>query len=384
MASMTNSKQQRSKPNFPKPQLAKKLTQQLVAWYEASHRDLPWRNTRDPYEVWVSEIMLQQTQVDTVIPYYHRFLKQFPTIEALALAPQDLVLKQWEGLGYYARARNLQKAAQTILQKHKGVFPKKSDAVEALCGIGKSTAGAILTFSYGKPHPILDGNVKRVLSRLIAEKRPVDDKAVVELLWQVSAQLLPKQAEVAYCLNQALMELGATCCTPRNPKCDVCPWVTDCKAYQEQLQEHIPQKGKKLVQPHYTIAVGVVFNHKNQILIAQRPEQGLLGGLWEFPGGKCLPNETLAQCVERELLEETGLSVKVESQIESVKHAYTHFKITMHAFRCSVISGKAQPKASQKIKWVSSDALSEFAFPKANLKIIESLKQSNFEQPVLL
>jgi len=341
--------------------------EQLITWYRQSHRDLPWRKTSDPYAIWVSEIMLQQTQVATVLPYYERFLTQYPTIQSLAEASLDSVLKSWEGLGYYARARNLHKAAQKI---NPGKFPDTFEEVFALPGIGQSTAGAILTFAFKQPHPILDGNVKRVLSRFYA---------VEQVQWEHSAGLLPQDPQEAYDFNQALMELGATLCTPKQPQCNSCPWQTDCQAHALGLQDQLPVKPPKKISPHYTIGVGVI--HQNdKILIALRPEDGLLGGLWEFPGGKCQPEESLKDCVARELLEETGLTVSVGSKIATVNHAYTHFKITLHAFHCEVISGQAEPKTSQQLMWVSLKEIDRYAFPKANKHVLEALKSKTDRQ----
>lgn len=358
------------------------VSQKLLAWYRFSHRDLPWRNTSDPYAIWLSEIMLQQTQVQTVLPYYDRFLAHYPTIAHLADAPIDDVLKQWEGLGYYARARNLHQAAKKIIGEHEGLFPDTFEAVHALPGIGQSTAGAILTFAHRKPHPILDGNVKRVLSRLEGITESVMDKAVIDQLWGKSAELLPDDAEDAFDFNQAVMELGATLCTPKNPECGRCPWQTDCQANLKGLQNEIPRKEPTKVTPHHTIGVGVIWKD-DRILIALRPEQGLLGGLWEFPGGKCKPDETLQDCVKREILEETGLTVQVGQKLETVKHAYTHFKITLHAFECHYVQGEAVPKASQALKWVTLDEIDQFAFPKANKKVLETLKLNPGKQLLL-
>lgn len=353
----------------------KSVSEKLVVWYRAGHRTLPWRETGNPYHIWLSEIMLQQTQVVTVLPYYARFLERFPTIAALAEAPIDDVLKAWEGLGYYARARNLHKAAKTIISAHGGEFPQTFEAVHALPGIGQSTAGAILTFAFGKPHPILDGNVKRVLSRLLGTREPIEDKAVLQTLWQTSQALLPLEDPAsAYDFNQALMELGATLCTPKQPQCERCPWQTDCVAFKNGWQNKIPVKKPAKASPHYTIGIGVIRRDSDdRILIALRPAEGLLGGLWEFPGGKCKPDESLVACVAREILEETGLTVQVGPKIASVKHAYTHFKITMHAFACEYVSGTAEPKASQELRWVALDEIQQYAFPKANKRVLEAL-----------
>jgi A/G-specific adenine glycosylase len=343
----------------------------LVAWYRAHHRDLPWRNTSDPYHIWLSEIMLQQTQVRTVLDYYRRFLERYPTIADLAAAPLDDVLKSWEGLGYYARCRNLHKAAQMVVQKFQGKFPCTLEEVQALPGIGRSTAGAILTFAYRQKHPLLDGNVKRVLSRVLDIGEDIAQNAVVNKLWEHSEALLAQTSD-AYAYNQAIMELGATVCLPQNPRCLLCPVQGHCIAQARGTQHERPVKTTKKATPHHHIAVGVIWKD-GKILIQQRPAEGLLGGLWEFPGGKQEPGEALENTVLREIEEELGIQVQVQKHIASVKHAYTHFKITLHAYHCQYISGHPQPKAAQECRWVSPDRLPDFAFPKANKAVLEQV-----------
>lgn len=343
----------------------------LTQWYKTDHRQLPWRNTTDPYAIWLSEIMLQQTQVKTVLDYYRRFLAQYPTIGALAAAPPDDVLKLWEGLGYYARCRNLQKAAKVIMEKHQGRFPDTLEDAEALPGIGRSTAGAILTFAYGQKHPLLDGNVKRVLSRVYDLDQDIQATATIKVLWQYSQTLL-SESEEPHLYNQAIMELGATVCLPQNPRCLLCPVKSFCEAYAHGTQHERPVKAAKKATPHLTIAVGVIW-HEDRILIQQRPEEGLLGGLWEFPGGKKEEGESLEQTVAREIEEELCIQVSVGELITSVKHAYTHFKITLHAYHCQYISGEPQSRASQGWRWVKPDELTRYAFPKANKTVLETL-----------
>ncbi|MCE3233873.1 MAG: mutY [Vampirovibrio sp.] len=341
----------------------------LTGWYLASHRDLPWRNTNNPYHIWLSEIMLQQTQVKTVIDYYHRFLQQYPTIQSLAEAPLDSVLKLWEGLGYYARCRNLHKAAQIIMSQHGGEFPKTLAEAEALPGIGKSTAGAILTFSYGQKHPLLDGNVKRVLSRIFDIEEDIQQAGVIKRMWQHSTDLLT-ESDDPYHYNQAIMELGATVCLPQNPRCLLCPVKEFCSAQAHGTQHERPVKSAKKTTPHFDIGVGVIW-HNGKILIQQRPAEGLLGGLWEFPGGKQEPDEAINETILREIREELELDVTVRELITTVKHAYSHFKITLHAYHCDYISGTPQPKACDAWQWVTPDELSQFAFPKANKTVLE-------------
>ncbi|MBY0404499.1 MAG: A/G-specific adenine glycosylase [Cyanobacteria bacterium] len=355
------------------PPLKEGFAENLVDWYLHSHRDLPWRNTKDPYHIWLSEIMLQQTQVNTVLAYYERFLKAFPTIQALAEAPADKVLKLWEGLGYYARCRNLHQSAKNIVTHHGGVFPNTFKEVHALPGIGQSTAGAILTFAYGQKHPILDGNVKRVLTRLYNEHEDPSLPAVSKKLWGYSEALLSDSKD-PYSFNQAIMELGATLCTPQSPSCLLCPVQKQCDGFKNGCQEDLPTKAASKKIPHFEIGAGVIV-HEGMILIQQRPEKGLLGGLWEFPGGKQKPGESIEETVSREVTEELGIEVKVLSKIATVPHAYTHFKITLHAFLCEFISGTPVSNASQQWKWVLPEALETYAFPKANKKVLEVLPQ---------
>lgn len=354
----------------------------LTRWYNHHRRDLPWRNTKDPYAIWVSEIMLQQTQVNTVIPYYERFLTQFPTVEDLANAPLDQVLKAWEGLGYYGRCRNMHKAAQMIRDEYQCQFPSTLEAIQALPGIGQSTAGAIATFAFATPSPILDGNVKRVLARLMGLQTPLQDTTTIKQLWSLSHQLVPHDPQVAYDLNQGLMELGATLCSLKKPTCNQCPWQSACVAYETGQQDTLPLSTPKKPTPHYDIGVGVVWKG-DQVMITLRPAEGLLGGLWEFPGGKCEPGESTKDCVVRELKEETDITVSVGSKLLEVKHAYTHFKVTLHVYECFYTHGTAKPLVAQDLKWVTLEELSQFAFPKANNHIIDFLKTQPARQLTL-
>lgn len=349
------------------------FAQALIEWYKADHRQLPWRETQDPYAIWLSEIMLQQTQVKTVLDYYRRFLAKYPTIQSLATAPPDEVLKLWEGLGYYARCRNLQKAAQVMVEKHQGQFPQTLEEAEALPGIGRSTAGAILTFAYGQKHPLLDGNVKRVISRIYDLDQDIQLSATIKTMWQASAELL-EESNQPHLYNQAIMELGATVCLPQNPRCLLCPVKAFCDACDRGTQHERPVKAAKKASPHYTIAVGVIWKGA-QVLIQQRPEGGLLGGLWEFPGGKQEANEVLTETVYREIQEELEIEVSVGELITSVKHAYTHFKITLYAYHCQYISGEPNPKACQDWRWVNPEELQTYAFPKANKTVLEVMLQ---------
>jgi len=360
------------KSGLPKQGFAKAL----VAWYQQNARTLPWRETKDPYAIWVSEIMLQQTQVNTVIPYYHRFLERFPTIQTLAAANEDHVLKLWEGLGYYARARNLQKAARQMVVDHGGDFPHTLEEAETLTGIGRSTAGAILTFSRGQAHPLLDGNVKRVLSRLYDIDQPVSDTAVLQKLWHYSADLLGQSTD-SYSFNQAIMELGAVLCTQKTPSCLICPVQAYCDAKDAGSQAERPVKVKKKPIKHHHIGAAVIWHPNGQILIQQRPKEGLLGGLWEFPGGKQEPDESIEVTVLREIEEELGIAIEVGQKVAAVKHAYTHFKITLHAFYCRYVSGEPVPRCADDWAWVKPENLRDYAFPKANHPVIDHILSDN-------
>jgi A/G-specific adenine glycosylase len=349
------------------------LTREALDWYANAGRDLPWRHSCDPYAIWVSEIMLQQTQVKTVIPYYHRWLAQFPTVEHLALADLQQVLKAWEGLGYYSRARNLHRAAQEIMQYHHGVFPTQLEDVLALPGIGRTTAGGILSAAFNQPVAILDGNVKRVLARLVA--LPVPPTKATKQLWQLSEALLDREHPREF--NQALMDLGATVCTPKNPDCNSCPWIPHCQAYNLGIQSQLPMRETSSPLPHKTIGVAVIWNEQGQILIDRRRAQGLLGGLWEFPGGKIELGETIEECIKREIKEELGIEIEVGDRLISIDHAYSHFRVTLNVHHCRHLTGVPQPIECDEVRWVTLDELDEFPFPKANIQIIAALRQKS-------
>jgi A/G-specific adenine glycosylase len=315
--------------------------------------------------------MLQQTQVKTVLPYFERWMHQFRDIQSLARADLQTVLKAWEGLGYYARARNLHRSAQHICDRHQGEFPQTYDEVLALPGIGRSTAGGILSAAFGQAYPLLDGNVKRVLARLIA--LPVPPAKALGQLWDLSAEILDDQHPRDF--NQAIMDLGATCCTPKNPTCLLCPWRPFCQAYQTHQQQQLPMTERRAPLPHKQIGVAVIWNDRQQILIDRRPDEGLLGGLWEFPGGKLEAGESYQDCVRREIREELAIDVEVGDHLITVTHAYSHFKVSLHVYHCRHVAGDPQPLESQEIRWVTLDELDQFPFPKANSKIIAALRQ---------
>jgi len=342
----------------------------LLRWYDTHQRDLPWRQSKDPYRILVSEIMLQQTQVQTVIPYYQRWLKPFPSFAALAKAPLNPVLKQWEGLGYYSRARNLHKLAQTVMAQYRGQLPATFDELKALPGIGRYTAGAVLSIAFGQDYSVVDGNVMRVLARYFGIREDITLAATQKHVWGLAERLVPHGKAGDY--NQALMELGATICTSRSPLCPKCPVRQSCKALQKGLQNDLPVKKKKQPVPHFHIGAGVIW-HQGKILISQRPLKGLLGGLWEFPGGKQERGESLRETVRREIEEELGIRVNVGRKLAEVDHAYSHFKITLHAHDCAYESGKVQSLGVMNWRWVKPQELRKFAFPAANQPVIRKL-----------
>lgn len=314
--------------------------------------------------------MLQQTQVKTAIPYYERWLATFPTLEALAAANLQQVLKVWQGLGYYARARNLHAAAQVIVQRYQGSFPQQLQDVLELPGIGRTTAGGILSAAFNQPVAILDGNVKRVLARLTA--LPTPPAKALKQLWQFSETLLDPANPRDF--NQALMDLGATLCTPQNPTCLLCPWMSQCQAYNLGLQSELPMRETSSPLPHKLIGVAVIWNEQQQILIDKRRQNGLLGGLWEFPGGKVEAGESFEACIQREIMEELGIEIEVREHLITIDHTYTHFRVTLNVYHCRYLSGEPQPIECDEIRWVSLEEIDQFPFPKANEKIITALR----------
>lgn len=346
----------------------------LLPWFAKNARDLPWRaEPRPPYAVWISEIMLQQTRVDTVIPYFRRFLARFPDPAALAAAPLQDVLKLWENLGYYTRARQIHKTSKILVRDHGGQLPSAPVQLAALPGLGPYTTAAIASFAFGHPLAVLDGNVIRVFSRLLALRDDVGLPATKKQLQLLADDLLlrDKPGET----NEAWMELGALICTPRNPRCLKCPLRGACRAAKLKTPETFPKKKKKMKVPHKVVGAAVLLNAKNQILIAQRnPEGGMLAGLWEFPGGKIAEGETMPQCIARELKEEMGIDIEVGAHLVTVPHAYTHFTIELHAHFARIISGRPRHLECADHAWVALGQFDDYPFSKADLDIIRALR----------
>lgn len=345
----------------------------LLQWFKRHRRRLPWREKRSPYTTWISEIMLQQTRVEQAEAYFLRFIKRFPTIEALAEAPLDQILKTWEGLGYYSRARNIKQTAQILISRYQGRIPRDFDTLVGLPGIGPSTAGAILSLAYRLPYPVLDGNVRRVLTRFFHIEGDPRENRFQKRLWELCRRLLPPRRPGPF--NEALMELGALLCTPKRPDCVNCPLKADCRGFQGGRPENLPHRKPVKKIPHYPVTAAVILR-RGRILITRRPEKGLLGGLWEFPGGKQEKGETLRECLKREIREELGIEIEVGKAFLRIQHAYSHFRITLHCFFCRILQGRITPLQVSDYRWVTPQALKEYPFPRADQKVIEYLSQS--------
>lgn len=347
------------------------VARDLLAWYHAHRRPLPWRETSDPYAIWVSEAMLQQTRVDTVIPYYHRFLEAFPTAHALAAADLDAVLKRWEGLGYYSRARNLHRAAGRVVVDHGGHLPGTAAELAKLPGFGPYMSAAVASIAFGEAVPVMDGNVARILTRKFAIGEPPAGRATRARLLALAGGMMP--ADAAGDFNQAMMELGATVCTPKGPDCGACPWAAGCAARIAGTPEAFPMKVAKRASPHHDIAVAVV-ERDGELLLVRRPERGLLGGLWEFPGGRCDAGETPCQGVGRRLQERFGLPVEPIGALSPVRHVFTHRKVTLHPFRCRAGEGEVRPVYHVEHRWVPLSEVGGLALPRAHEKIAAALR----------
>ncbi len=350
--------------------MASTVAQALLSWYAENARDLPWRRQRDPYAVWVSEVMLQQTRAETVVPYYLRWMDRFPTMEDLAEASRDEVLGMWEGLGYYRRAHNLHQAAQILVDEHDGELPDKVDELRDLPGIGPYTAAAIAAIAFNRDVIAIDGNLRRVLSRLIDltidPRSPGGDRRLRS--WALR-ECPSGQSSI---FNQALMDLGATVCIPRTPNCDACPLVRFCLAFRRGVQDTRPVRSPRKQIPHITVTAAVL-RDRGRVLIARRPEGVLLGGLWEFPGGRLEPQETLEACLRREIGEELGIEIEVGAKLGAFDHAYTHFRVTVHAFECMQIGGEPQALEHTEIRWVSPERLGEYPMGKIDRAIADTI-----------
>ncbi len=346
-----------SPASLPAPVDRRRLARRLLAWFRQNARDLPWRRDRDPYAIWVSEVMLQQTQVATVIPFFERFLKTFPTLADLAAADEQDVLRLWEGMGYYRRARDLHRAARLLHAARGGQIPDDPDTFRALPGVGRYTAGAVLSQAFDRRLPILEANTQRVLARLLGLRGDVRSTAVRRTLWQAAEALLPRR-EVGH-FNQALMEVGALVCTPRAPDCPSCPLAEWCTARREGLQEEIPAR-VPAAPPVEVREAAVVVRRGSRVLLAQRPPRGRWAGMWEFPHGPLANGETYEQAAARVVNELAGLDADLGQELLTVRHGITRFRITLVCFEASHRRGRFRSEFYDCAVWVRPDQLASY------------------------
>ena len=350
------------------------ITYILLEWYRNNARRLPWRESKDPYCIWISEVMLQQTRVETVSPYYERWMQVFPDVDSLAAASEDEVLKLWEGLGYYNRARNIVKTARKLRDDCESKLPETAAELRKLPGVGPYIAGAISSIAFSKCEPALDGNGLRVLARLMNFHLPVNQIKNKKIIKDELIKLLPEKDPGD--LNQGVMDFGSLICVPAKPLCNFCPLKECCFAYRYGKQNQLPINFKKKKIPHYAVVAGVLMQN-GKVLIDKRVSDGLLGGMWEFPGGKVEKSETLQEALARELKEELGITATVMDKFGEYKHAYTHFKVTVHAFVASIESGKPTALEAEEIRWVRFGELDQFPMGKIDRSISHDLQLSH-------
>ena len=353
------------------PRSIRRIRGPLLRWYDANRRDLPWRRTSDPYAIWISEAMLQQTRVETVIPYWERFLEAFPDVASLARADLDEIYSVWTGLGYYSRARHLKAAAESIVAEHGGRLPETAAELRKLKGIGRYTAGAVASIAFDQEEPLVDGNVIRVLTRLLGVREDSSQKAVVEALWDAAAELVrgPRPGD----LNQALMELGATLCTPRSPHCLACPIRRHCDGHARGDAESLPRKPKRKAQKRMR-AVAAWIERGGRILAVRRPERGLMAGLWELPGGEISSDEKAGDRVHAVLAERVGLVARNPEPVGRVEHLFTHRRLELDVFRCRADKG-ARVRLDDYVahRWTRPEALLELPHAGPTRKAMELL-----------
>ncbi len=341
----------------------KEFQHNLLTWYSENKRDLPWRKTSNPYHIWVSEIMLQQTRVDTVIPYFNNFIEQFPTIEALAEADEEAVLKAWEGLGYYSRARNLQAAVREVKESYGGTVPNNEEEISTLKGVGPYTAGAILSIAFGKPVPAVDGNVMRVLSRILLVQDDISKVKTRKAFERAVRKLIPDDSASSF--NQALMELGAVVCTPKSPGCLLCPVQTECQAFHKGMQHELPVKAKKKPPKPVNMAVAVL-EQDNHFLILKRPDEGLLANLWEFPNCEIDTQSDTKQQLHSFLNEDWGLDVQLRDHVLTFEHTFSHIKWKLDVYRGVLHTNLIE---TEEVKLATIAELDRYPFSVSHQKI---------------
>lgn len=359
------------------PSRVRALRRRLLDHYDRHRRDLPWRLEKDPYRIWVSEVLLQQTRVETVVPFYRRWMERFPTLEALAEADREEVMAVWSGLGYYRRARNLHAAARLVRDRG-GALPSEPRELSALPGIGRYTAGAVASIAFGRPEPAVDGNVRRVLARLFDLDRPTAGG-----LEALARELVPDDRPGDF--NQALMELGATVCRPRRPACEACPLGSLCRARECGTVECRPGSRRRPEVPRFAVGTAVLSSTEGRFLLARRPEDGLLGGTWEFPGAIARPRESAARAARRAAgrwLGEQAPAASPRTAWTVVTHAFSHRRHVYHAFRFGPVAERSVESAVNQrdglpawtaAEWVAPDAAGRRALPAAQKAILRSL-----------
>lgn len=345
------------------------IARKLLRWYSSRQRNLPWRLRPVPYRVWVAEIMAQQTRLESMLPYYRRWLRRFPTLKSLATASEQDVLSLWEGLGYYSRARNLRTAAQIVVKEHGGKLPSTVEGLMELPGIGRYTAGAIASLAFGADAPAVDGNAIRVLARVFNVELPADSSAAQARFWALAAEHLPHGQAAAY--NQALMDLGAEICMPRNPQCAVCPLQKPCLAYALNVQEERPVKSQVKAVPvrHLT---AVVIQHRSRVLLEQRPARGLLAGMWAFPSAPVKSGRG-ATAGARRLLENLGFQSGLAQSLGDFEHHYSHFTARLRAFHL-VNDSRPTVRGDRICKWISIKKLATIPMGKLDRTIARALQ----------
>jgi A/G-specific adenine glycosylase len=343
--------------------------QDLIAWFEAEQRNLPWRENKDPYRVWVSEIMLQQTRVDTVIPYFNRFVDWFPTLDDFAEADEERILKAWEGLGYYSRVRNLHSAVKEVKESYNSVVPDQPEEISKLKGVGPYTAGAILSIAYGKPEPAVDGNVMRVLSRVLVIYDDIAKSKTRRIFEEAVRALISHENPSAF--NQALMELGALICTPGKPACLLCPVQSHCLAFAAGVQSELPIKTQKKKTRDVPIVAAVVTNERGEFLIHKRSSEGLLANLWEFPNFEMHTSiQPKRDFFEVNFMEKYGVTPDLTELILTISHVFSHLVWKIDAYK-GMLSSEIEEKVltEHNLKWVNKEELEQYAFPVPHQKI---------------
>jgi A/G-specific adenine glycosylase len=353
-----------------------KLQRNLLDWFQDNARELPWRQTYSPYHVWISEIMLQQTQMDRVVVYFNRWVSRLPDIKSISRVNEDEVLKLWEGLGYYSRVRNILKTAKLLIEDHKGMLPANHKELLKLPGIGPYTAGAIMSIAFNREYPLVDANIERVFARLFNLDKHVKDKKTHSYIWEKAGELIPQGKAREF--NQALMELGALVCIPQNPRCKICPIEEYCQAVSMNTVSQRPVLKKPTKTIFIEMATGIV-RHKNKVLIQKRKPTGVWANLWEFPGGRLEPGEPPEMALIREYKEETELAVGNLKKITTVQHSYTIYRVTLHCYFCSLMDARYEPilHTAQEYRWINPEQLSNYAFPAGHRKLIQFLQQEN-------